>query len=204
MSKTKKQTSLKKTPAPRRPPAPQPSPPPPQSRMRLVDLPEDVVRRIYEFLPLLVDRVRLASVATKFRMAFEAWARVKRHVLDIDQLETMRLPELIVFFKVAGPFIRVLQVDCASFQKESLLSEFISEYCPNLEEINYSNANDEFHYRTIMSRMTHLKRIHIECMDTEDVLNFDLEANQDLESFELVNGCYTGGGLVFRFKMLNL
>ncbi|KAH8334298.1 hypothetical protein KR059_008602, partial [Drosophila kikkawai] len=190
MSKLKKLTIPKKSHAP--PPSPPPPPPPPASRMSVLELPEDVVRRIFEFLPHLVDRVRLANVADKFRTSFEAWARAKRHVLDVEQLETMRLPELIVFFRLAGPFIRVLKVDCSSFQKESLLSEFISEYCPNLEEINYSNANDEFHYRTIMSRMTHLKRVHIECMDTEDVLNFDLEANQDLESFELVNGCYTG------------
>ncbi|KAH8249192.1 hypothetical protein KR032_007048, partial [Drosophila birchii] len=169
-----------------------PPPPEPVSRMSVLELPEDVVRRIYEFLPHLVDSVRLASVAGKFRSAFESWARVKRHILDIEQLEAMRLPDLIIFFKMAGPFIRVLQVDCSSFQKESLLSEFVSEYCPNLEEIQYSNVNDDFHYRTIMQRMTHLKRIRIDCMDTEDVLHFDLDANQDLESFELINGCYTG------------
>jgi len=166
--------------------------PSPLCRTSLLDLPEDIIRLVLEFLPRITDKVLLACVAPKFRAAFEGWARVQRNALDMVSLETVPLPQLIRFFKVAGPFIRVLQVDCASYQKESLLVEFVKEYCPNLEEISYSNATDEFHYRSIMSKMTHLKRVTIECLDAEDVLNFDLQPNQELEFFELVNGCYTG------------
>ncbi|XP_016976003.1 uncharacterized protein LOC108042302 [Drosophila rhopaloa] len=198
MPKPKNPSRFVKSPAPYRAPiaarktAPLESPP---CRTSLQDLPEDIIRMVFDYLPLLSDKVLLACVAPKFRLAFEGWARSRRNILDVDSLETMPLPKLIRFFKVAGPFIRVLIVDCASFQKESLLVEFISEYCPNLEEINYSNATDEFHYRTIMPKMTHLKRVTIDCMDAEDVLNFDLQSNQELESFELVNGCYTGKNL---------
>jgi len=154
---------------------------------------------VLEFLPKTTDKVLLASVAPKFRMAFDGWARAQRITLDIDCLETMPLPQMIRFFKIAGPFIRVLLVDCASFQKESLVVEFVTEYCRNLEEISYTNATVEFHYRTIMSNMTHLKRVSIECLDAEDELNFDLQSNQELESFELVNGCYSGGCYLLYF-----
>ncbi|KAH8325607.1 hypothetical protein KR067_002318, partial [Drosophila pandora] len=181
--------------APTRPTQLAPSPPIPMPipcRTKLMDMPEDIIRRLYDFLPALSDKVRLACTASKFRGAFESWSRTQRHSLDVEHLEPMRLPELICFFKVTGPYIRILHVDCAAFQKESLLVEFISEFCPNLEEIFYTNVTDEFHYRTIMSRMTRLKKVCIDCMDAEDVLNFDLQANQNLEHFELVNGCYTG------------
>ncbi|XP_016963215.1 uncharacterized protein LOC108033405 [Drosophila biarmipes] len=200
MPKTKAQPRIVKSAAPARvirpvrarTAAPAATPP---CRTNLLDLPEDIIRMVLEFMPKTTDKVLLASVAPKFRMAFEGWARAQRIILDIDSLETMPLPQMIRFFKIAGPFIRVLLVDCASFQKESLLVEFVTEYCPYLEEINYSNATDEFHYRTIMFKMTHLKRVTIECLDAEDVLNFDLQGNQELESFELVNGCYTGKNL---------
>ncbi|KAH8279632.1 hypothetical protein KR018_011145 [Drosophila ironensis] len=180
---------------PRRPTTP-PTPPTPPThlpcKMNLVDMPEDIIRRLYDCLPLLSDKVRLACVADKFRIAFESWSRTQRHNLAVEQLEPMRLPELICFFQISGHFIRVLHVDCAAHQKESLLGEFVSEFCPNIEEIFYTNVTDEFHYRTIMSRMKNLKRVSIDCMDAEDVLNFDLQPNQDLEHFELINGCYTG------------
>lgn len=104
----------------------------------------------------------------------------------------MSLPDIIDFFKVAGPYITILKVNCASFEKESLIVEFIAEFCKNLEEINYSNVTDEFRYRILLSRLTRLRRVSIDCMDAEDVLNFDLEGNPELESFELINGCYTG------------
>ncbi|XP_041674215.1 probable disease resistance protein RPP1 [Drosophila eugracilis] len=200
MPKAKPQTRIVRAAAPVRvirparirAPAPKTTPP---CMTSLLDLPEDIIRLVLDFLPKMTDKVLLACVAPKFRLAFEGWARAQKNILNIETLETVPLPELIRFFKVAGPFIRVLQVDCASFQKESLLVEFVMEYCPNLEEINYSNATDEFHYRNIMTKMTHLKRVSIECLDAEDVLNFDLQSNQDLESFELVNGCYTGKNL---------
>ncbi|XP_017097279.2 uncharacterized protein [Drosophila bipectinata] len=159
---------------------------------KLMDMPEDIILRLYDFLPSLADKVRLACVSSKFHGAFACWSRTQRHSLDVEQLEPMSLRELICFFRVTGPYIRILHVDCAAFQKESLLVEFISEFCPNLEEIFYTNVTDEFHYRTIMSKMTRLKKVSIDCMDAEDVLNFDLEKNQNLEHFELVNGCYTG------------
>nr|NP_610051.2 uncharacterized protein Dmel_CG9316 [Drosophila melanogaster]AAF53915.2 uncharacterized protein Dmel_CG9316 [Drosophila melanogaster] len=202
MPKAKTHSRSVKTPFPVRSNRPggvqksEPSPSPsPLCRTSLLDLPEDIIRLVLEFLPRITDKVLLACVAPKFRAAFEGWARVQRNALDMVSLETVPLPQLIRFFKVAGPFIRVLQVDCASYQKESLLVEFVKEYCPNLEEISYSNATDEFHYRSIMSKMTHLKRVTIECLDAEDVLNFDMQPNQELEFFELVNGCYTGQNL---------
>ncbi|XP_017005369.2 F-box and leucine-rich repeat protein 13 isoform X2 [Drosophila takahashii] len=200
MPKPKTQSRLVKSASPahavrpvRAPTTDPPAPPP--CNTSLLDLPEDIIRLVLEFLPKITDKVLFACLAPKFRLAFEGWARAQRNFLDIDSLETMPLPQMIRFFKVAGPFIRVLLVDCASFQKESLIMEFVMEYCPNLEEITYSNATDEFHYRTIMSKMTHLKKVTIECLDAEDVLNFDLQSNQELESFELVNGCYTGKNL---------
>ncbi|XP_017043992.1 uncharacterized protein LOC108090000 isoform X1 [Drosophila ficusphila] len=200
MPKQKTQSRLVKTAAPvrvLRPVNPRKSatPPTPSYRTCIMDMPEDIIRLLYDHLPLLADKVMLACVEPKFRSVFEGWSKNRRIILEMESLETMPLPQLIRFFKVAGPFIKVLQVDCASFQKESLLVEFVSEFCPGLEEINYSNATDEFHYRTIMSKMTHLKKVTIDCLDAEDVLNFDLQSNQELESFELVNGCYTGKNL---------
>ncbi|XP_017120720.1 SCF E3 ubiquitin ligase complex F-box protein pof2 [Drosophila elegans] len=200
MPKPRVQSRFIKSPAPIRARAPVPvrttDPPASQPcRTSLLDLPEDIIRLVFDFLPLLPDKVLLACVAPKFRLAFEGWARTRRNSLEAYRLEMMPLPEMIRFFKVAGPFIKELLVDCSFFQKESLLVEFISEYCPNLEEINYINATDEFHYSTIMSKMTHLKRVTIECLDAEDVLSFNLQSNQDLESFELVNGCYSGKNL---------
>nr|XP_016929471.1 uncharacterized protein LOC108009539 [Drosophila suzukii] len=200
MPKTKAQPRIVKSTAPARvirPVCARKAAPPalPPCRTTLLDLPEDIIRMVLEFLPKTTDKVLLASVAPKFRMAFDGWARAQRITLDIDCLETMPLPQMIRFFKIAGPFIRVLLVDCASFQKESLVVEFVTEYCRNLEEISYTNATVEFHYRTIMSNMTHLKRVSIECLDAEDELNFDLQSNQELESFELVNGCYSGQNL---------
>ncbi|KAH8317693.1 hypothetical protein KR074_005022, partial [Drosophila pseudoananassae] len=194
-------TPLKSGPPKRAPPRPTklaPSLPIPLSmpisfETKLMDMPEDVILRLYDFLPSLADKVRLACVSSKFHGAFANWSRTQRHSLDVEHLEPMSLRELICFFRVTGPYIRILQVDCAAFQKESLLVEFISEFCPNLEEIFYTNVTDEFHYRTIMSKMTRLKKVSIDCMDAEDVLNFDLQGNQNLEHFELVNGCYTGG-----------
>ncbi|KAH8413576.1 hypothetical protein KR009_012364, partial [Drosophila setifemur] len=199
MSKSKPQpkSGSSKRPAPSTPPPTRAPPlrPPTPCLTNMLDMPEDIIRRLFDYLPQLADKVRLARVAEKFRLAFEGWARTHRHTLDVEDLESMRLPELICFCRTAGPFIRILRVDSASFQKESLMVEFVSEFCPNLEEIYYTNVTDEFHYRTIMSKMTHLKKVCIDCMDAEDVLSFDLQANQDLEYFELINGCYTGNHL---------
>lgn len=153
---------------------------------------EELIHELFTYLPSLLDKVRLASVAPKFQYVFTSWARTRQHTLDAEDVEEMQLPDIINFFKVAGPFITILNVNCASFEKESLIVEFIAEFCKNLEEINYSNVTDEFRYRTLLSRLTRLRRVSIDCMDADDVLNFDLEGNQDLESFELVNGCYTG------------
>ncbi|XP_022228873.2 uncharacterized protein LOC111078481 [Drosophila obscura] len=158
----------------------------------ILDLNHDTMLRVYDYLTDMTDKVRLASTAPKFREAFKIWACKQRHKLALEDLETMKLPEMINFFTLAGPYIKVLQVDCAWHEKESLLMEFLAEYCKNLEEIYYSNVTDDFHYRTIMSRMKHLKRITIDCVDAEDVLSFDLQSNRGLEYFELINGCYTG------------
>lgn len=164
----------------------------PASTFHLLSLHEEIIRELFNKLPDLSDKVRLACVAPKFRYAFESWARKKTHTLDAEDVEEMLLPDIINLFRIAGPFIKVLLVNCASFQKESLLVEFISQYCTNLEEINYKNVTDDFHYRSLLSRLTRLRRVSIDCMDVEDVLSFDLMNNPDLESFELINGCYTG------------
>ncbi|EDW75996.1 uncharacterized protein Dwil_GK14907 [Drosophila willistoni] len=158
----------------------------------LQTLPEDIIRCIFVFLPRLCDKVHLACADPKFRHIFERWARNQKINLDTEDVELMTLPEMINFFTMAGPFIQVLYVNSASFEKESLVVEFIVEYCKNLEEIYYTNVTDEFHYRIIMAKSTKLKKVSIDCMDADDVLTFDLEANQDLEYFELINGCYTG------------
>ncbi|XP_017155441.1 uncharacterized protein LOC108164303 [Drosophila miranda] len=158
----------------------------------ILDLNQDIMLRLYDYLTGLTDRVRLACTAPKLGEAFRMWARKQRQTLDVEDLETMKLPEMINFFMWAGPFIKVLHVNCDWYEKESLVVEFIAEYCFNLEEIYYTNVTDDFHFRTIMSRMKHLKRITINCLDAEDVLSFDLEPNQGLEYFELINGCYTG------------
>ncbi|SPP79623.1 uncharacterized protein LOC117582095 [Drosophila guanche] len=158
----------------------------------ILDLNLDTMLRVYDYLAELTDQVRLACTGPKFREAYKIWARTHRHTLNVEDLETMRLPEMINFFTLAGPFIKVLLVDCAWNDKESLLVEFIAEFCKNLEEIYYTNVTDDFHYGAIMSRMRHLKRITIHCEDAEDVLSFDLQGNRGLEYFELVNGCYTG------------
>ncbi|XP_030369959.1 F-box/LRR-repeat protein 14 [Scaptodrosophila lebanonensis] len=158
----------------------------------IMRLPEDLVRQLFRYLPELCDKVRLASTASKFRLAFEDWARVRRNELVAEDVEMMRLPDIIDFFSIAGPFIKVLHVDCASFQKESLLVEFMAEFCKNIEEINFTNVTDDFHYHALLARLTKLRRVSIDCMDAEDVLNFNLQGNRDLESFELINGCYTG------------
>lgn len=165
---------------------------PPASTFHILSLHEEIIRELFNKLPDLTDKVRLACVAPKFRYAFESWARQKTHTLDAEDVEEMLLPDIIHLFRIAGPFIKVLLVNCASFQKESLLVEFISEYCMNLEEIYYKNVTDDFHYRSLLSRLTRLRRVSIDCMDVEDVLSFDLMNNPDLESFELINGCYTG------------
>lgn len=162
------------------------------SNCHILSLHEDLIRQLFSSLPNLRDTVRLACVAPKFRYAFDGWARQKQHILNAEDVEEMQLPDIINLFRVAGPFIKVLLVNCASFQKESLIVEFIAEYCKNLEEINYRNVTDDFHYRSLLSRLTRLKRVSIDCMDVEDVLSFDLNNNPDLESFELINGCYTG------------
>lgn len=164
----------------------------PVSTFHILSLHEEIIRELFNKLPDLSDKVRLAGVAPKFRYAFERWARQKTHTLDAEDVEEMLLPDIIQLFRIAGPFIKVLQVNCASFQKESLLVEFISQYCMNLEEIYYKNVTDDFHYRSLLSRLTRLRRVSIDCMDVEDVLSFDLMNNPDLESFELINGCYTG------------
>ncbi|XP_060666016.1 uncharacterized protein LOC132798248 [Drosophila nasuta] len=153
---------------------------------------EDLVHEIFSYLPQLCDKVRLACVAPNFMHVFSKWVRSRRHALNAEDVEQMQLGEMIDFFSVAGPYITSLTVDCSSFQKESLIVEFIAVYCRNLEEISYSNVTDDFHYRELMTRLTQLRRISIDCMDDEDVLNFDLEGNTGLESFELINGCYTG------------
>ncbi|XP_062141981.1 uncharacterized protein LOC133850037 [Drosophila sulfurigaster albostrigata] len=153
---------------------------------------EEIVHELFSYLPQLCDKVRLACVAPKFMHVFSKWVRSRRHALNAEDVEQMQLGEMIDFFSVAGPYITSLTVDCSSFQKESLIVEFIAVYCRNLEEINYSNVTDDFHYRELMTRLTQLRRISIDCMDAEDVLNFDLEGNTELESFELINGCYTG------------
>ncbi|XP_034475384.1 F-box/LRR-repeat protein 3 [Drosophila innubila] len=153
---------------------------------------EEIIRQLFAYLPSLCDKVRFACVAPKFRHVFNSWARARKHSLDAEDVERMQLPDIIDFFKVAGPYITILNVNCASFEKESLIVEFIAEFCKNLEEINYTNVTDEFRYRILLSRLARLRRVSIDCMDAEDVLNFDLEGNPDLESFELINGCYTG------------
>ncbi|XP_060666015.1 uncharacterized protein LOC132798247 [Drosophila nasuta] len=153
---------------------------------------EEIVHELFSYLPQLCDKVRLACVAPKFMHVFSKWVRSRRHALKAEDVEQMQLGEMIDFFSVAGPYITSLTVDCSSFQKESLIVEFIAVYCRNLEEISYSNVTDDFHYRELMTRLTQLRRISIDCMDAEDVLNFDLEGNTELESFELINGCYTG------------
>ncbi|KAH8392230.1 hypothetical protein KR215_003560, partial [Drosophila sulfurigaster] len=153
---------------------------------------EEIVHELFSYLPQLCDKVRLACVAPKFMHVFSKWVRSRRHALNAEDVEQMQLGEMIDFFSVAGPYITSLTVDCSSFQKESLIVEFIAVYCRNLEEISYSNVTDDFHYRELMTRLTQLRRISIDCMDAEDVLNFDLEGNTELESFELINGCYTG------------
>lgn len=162
------------------------------SNCNILGLHEELIRQLFSSLPNLQDTVRLACVAPKFRYAFNGWARRKEHTLNAEDVEEMQLPDIINLFRVAGPFIKVLLINCASFQKESLIVEFIAEYCKNLEEINYRNVTDDFHYRSLLSRLTRLKRVSIDCMDVEDVLSFDLMNNPDLESFELINGCYTG------------
>ncbi|KAH8400446.1 hypothetical protein KR222_000009, partial [Zaprionus bogoriensis] len=192
-------------------PAPSPAPTPQTSAPALspgschiLALHEEIIRQLFNYMPRLWDKVRLACVAPKFRHAFESWARRGQHSLNSEDVEEMQLPDIIDFFRVAGPFITVLMVNCASFQKESLLVEFISEYCKNLEEINFSNVTDDFHYRTLLSRLTQLRRVSIDCMDVEDVLSFDLKDNPNLESFELVNGCYTGKHLCGFAKLRRL
>ncbi|XP_023163877.2 uncharacterized protein LOC111594690 isoform X1 [Drosophila hydei] len=174
------------------------------SKCHILCLHEEIIRHLFTYLPRLSDKVRLACVAPKFRQAFECWARTQKHTLNAEDVERMALPDIIDFFKVAGPFVQVLLVNCASFQKESLIVEFISEYCKNVEEIHFKNVTDEFRYRTIMSRLTNLRRVSIDCMDAEDVLNLDLDGNVDLESFELVNGCYTGKHLCGFAKLQRL
>ncbi|XP_032592144.2 F-box/LRR-repeat protein 2 isoform X2 [Drosophila grimshawi] len=154
---------------------------------------EDIICQLFNYIPQLSDKVHLACVAPKFRDAFDNWARRQRsHSLNAQDVEQMQLPDLIVFFEVAGPFITVLMVNTASYHKESLIVEFIAEYCKNLEEIHFSNVTDEFRFGQLLSRLTHLRRVSIHCSDVEDVLNLDMESNQELEFFELINGCYTG------------
>lgn len=172
------------------------------SKCHILCLHEEIIRHLFTYLPRLSDKVRLACVAPKFRQAFECWARTQKHTLNAEDVERMALPDIIDFFKVAGPFVQVLLVNCASFQKESLIVEFISEYCKNVEEIHFKNVTDEFRYRTIMSRLTNLRRVSIDCMDAEDVLNLDLDGNVDLESFELVNGCYTGKPIYIKYQLI--
>ncbi|ALC40314.1 CG9316, partial [Drosophila busckii] len=167
----------------------------PEPSSHILGLHEEIIRQLFGYLPRLSDKVRLACVAPKFRQAFESWARTSQHTLDAEDVECMRLPDIIDFFKVAGPYITTLTVNCASFEKESLVVEFVSEYCKNLQEIRYTNVTDEFHYRSIMPRLNNLRSVCIDCMDAEDVLNFNLDTNRELESFELVNGCYTGKNL---------
>ncbi|EDW64352.1 uncharacterized protein [Drosophila virilis] len=162
------------------------------SSCHILCLHEEIIRQLFTYLPTLCDKVRLACVAPKFRHAFEGWARAHRHTLKAEDVEQMMLPEIIDFFKLAGPYIKVLLVNCASFQKESLLVEFIAEYCKTLEEIYYTNVTDEFRYCALLSRLTGLRRVSIDCLDAEDVLSLNLDGNTELESFELINGCYTG------------